>query len=196
MKTIICCIRHGQTNGNKSRTFQGRSDLPLNEIGLEQANQTADLLTKCPIKWDLIISSPFKRAFETCQIIADKIDYKKDIIVDELAIERAFGEAEGLPISEENYKLISQNYFKNQESEQDIINRGNKLITKILNSYKGKNILIVSHSHFIKSLLIPHDQTLKFDSGIPNASLNFLVYDDNSFKKMIINCKEDNFNNI
>ena len=75
MKTIICCVRHGQTNGNKSRTFQGRSDLPLNEIGIEQANQTADLLTKCPIKWDLIISSPFIRAFETCQIIADKIDY-------------------------------------------------------------------------------------------------------------------------
>jgi broad specificity phosphatase PhoE len=196
MKTIICCIRHGQTNGNKSRTFQGRSDLPLNEIGLEQANQTADLLTKCPIKWDLIISSPFKRAFETCQIIAKKINYNKDIIIDELAIERAFGEAEGLPISEENYKLISQNYFKNQESEQDIINRGNKLITKILNSYKGKNILIVSHSHFIKSLLIPHDQTLKFDSGIPNASLNFLIYDNNTFKNMIINCKEDNFNNI
>lgn len=92
--------------------------------------------------------------------------------------------------------LISQNYFKNQESEQDIINRGNKLITKILDLHKGKNILIVSHSHFIKSLLIPHDQTLKFDSGIPNASLNFLVYDDNSFKKMIINCKEENFHNI
>ncbi len=196
MKTIICCIRHGQTNGNKSRTFQGRSDLPLNEIGLEQANQTADLLTKCPIKWDLIISSPFKRAFETCQIIAEKINYNQNIIIDELAIERAFGEAEGLPISEENYKLISQNYFKNQESEQDIINRGNKLITKILNSYKGKNILIVSHSHFIKSLLIPHDKTLKFDSGIPNASLNFLIYDNNTFKNMIINCKEDNFNNI
>ena len=196
MKTIICCIRHGQTNGNKSRTFQGRSDLPLNEIGLEQAQLTADLLTKCPIKWDLIISSPFKRAFETCQIIAKKINYTKDIIIDELAIERAFGEAEGLPISEENYKLISQNYFKNQESEQDIINRGNKLITKILNSYRGKNILIVSHSHFIKSLLIPHDKTLKFDSGIPNASLNFLIYDNNTFKNMIINCKEDNFNNI
>ena len=196
MKTIICCIRHGQTNGNKSRTFQGRSDLPLNEIGLEQAQLTADLLTKCPIKWDLIISSPFKRAFETCQIIAKKINYNQNIIIDELAIERAFGEAEGLPISEENYKLISQNYFKNQESEQDIINRGNKLITKILNSYRGKNILIVSHSHFIKSLLIPHDKTLKFDSGIPNASLNFLIYDNNTFKNMIINCKEDNFNNI
>ena len=143
-----------------------------------------------------MFSGTFKRAFETCQIIAEKINYNQNIIIDELAIERAFGEAEGLPISEENYKLISQNYFKNQESEQDIINRGNKLITKILNSYRGKNILIVSHSHFIKSLLIPHDKTLKFDSGIPNASLNFLIYDNNTFKQMIINCKEDNFNNI
>lgn len=196
MKTIICCVRHGQTNGNKSRTFQGRSDLPLNEIGIEQANQTASLLKECPIKWDLIISSPFKRACETCEIISKAINYNQEIIVDELAIERAFGEAEGLPISEENYLLISQNHFKNQESEQDIIARGDKLINKILSTSKGKNILIVSHSHFIKSLLIPHDNTLKFDSGIPNASLNFLVYNDDKFEKMIINCQKENFNNI
>ena len=36
-KTIICCVRHGQTDGNKSRTFQGRSNLPLNETGISQA---------------------------------------------------------------------------------------------------------------------------------------------------------------
>lgn len=196
MKTIICCVRHGQTNGNKSRTFQGRSDLPLNEVGIEQANISADLLTTCPIKWDIIISSPFKRAYETCEIIAKKIGYNNPIITDSLAIERAFGEAEGKPISEENYKLISENFFNGQESEQDIINRGSELINKLLNKYQGKNILLVSHSHFIKSLLIPHDNTLKFDSGIPNASLNFLIYKDNKFEKMIINCSKDKFNTL
>ncbi len=196
MKTIICCIRHGQTNGNKSRTFQGRSNLPLNSIGISQANKTAELIKKCPIKWDIIISSPLIRAYQTSEIICQTINYKKKIITDELAIERSFGEAEGLPITEENYYLIEKNFFSNEESEQDIINRGTSFINKVLKNYQGKNILIVSHSHFIKSLLIPHDNTLKFDSGIPNASLNFLIYDDNKFQKMILNCQEENFNLI
>lgn len=196
MKTLICCVRHGQTDGNKSRTFQGRSNLPLNEIGINQAIKTAELLEKCPIKWDVIISSPFIRAYQTCEIISQRINYQQKIITDELAIERSFGDAEGLPINEENYQLISKNYFPNQESEQDIIKRGSKFLDKILNDYEGKNILIVSHSHFIKSLLIPHDPTLKFDSGIPNASLNFLVYDNQNFQKMIINCQENEFNNL
>lgn len=196
MKTIICCIRHGQTDGNKSRTFQGRSNLPLNNIGISQANKTAELIKKCPIKWDIIISSPFIRAYQTCEIISKAINYEKEIIADELAIERSFGEAEGLPINEENYRLISENFFPNEESEQEIINRGTSFINKILKNYQGKNILIVSHSHFIKSLFIPHDNTLKFDSGIPNASLNFLIYDNNKFQKMILNCQEENFNTL
>lgn len=195
-KTIICCVRHGQTDGNKSRTFQGRSNLPLNEVGINQAKATCQLLKECPIKWDVIISSPFIRAYQTCEIISEAINYTSPIITEDLAIERSFGDAEGLPINEENYKLISEGAFPNQETELDMINRGKKFIDKILNDYKGKNILVVSHSHFIKSLLVPHDATLKFDSGIPNASLNFLVYENNDFKKMIINCGINDFYQI
>ena len=187
-KTIICCVRHGQTDGNKSRTFQGRSNLPLNETGINQAKTTCELLKNCPIKWDIIISSPFIRAYQTCEIISEAINYNNPIITDDLAIERSFGDAEGLPINEENYRLISEGFFPNQETELDMINRGQKFINKLLKEYQNKNILVVSHSHFIKSLLVPHDKTLKFDSGIPNASLNFLIYENNNFKKMIINC--------
>lgn len=192
-KTIICCVRHGQTDGNKSRTFQGRSNLPLNEVGINQAKTTCELLKKCPIKWDVIISSPFIRAYQTCEIISEAINYHNTIITDDLAIERSFGEAEGLPINEENYRLISLGAFKDQETELDMVIRGEEFIQKILTNYPNKNILVVSHSHFIKSLLIPHDNTLKFDSGIPNASLNFLVYDNNKFQKMIINHQSDDF---
>ena len=195
-KTIICCVRHGQTDGNKSRTFQGRSNLPLNEVGINQAKTTCELLKECPIKWDVIISSPFIRAYQTCEIIRDAINYTNPIITEDLAIERSFGDAEGLPINEENYRLISQGAFPNQETELDMIIRGEKFIQKILSTYPGKNVLVVSHSHFIKSLLVPHDSTLKFDSGIPNASLNFLVYEENTFKKMIINCQNEHFNEI
>lgn len=191
-KTIICCVRHGQTDGNKSRTFQGRSNLPLNETGISQAMATCELLKECPIKWDVIISSPFLRAYQTCEIISKSINYQNPIITNDLAIERSFGEAEGLPISEENYRKIRENLFKDQESEQDIIKRGQLFLKEILFKYPGKNILVVSHSHFIKSLLIPYDPTLKFDSGIPNASLNFLFYENNEFQKMIINWQKEN----
>ena len=44
METIICLIRHGQTDWNKKYLIQGTINNPLNETGKKQANDTANLL--------------------------------------------------------------------------------------------------------------------------------------------------------
>lgn len=66
---LIYLMRHGQTEWNVSFRMQGRSDVPLNEVGLEQARKAAAGMRQIP--FDCILSSPLMRARQTAEIIAE-----------------------------------------------------------------------------------------------------------------------------
>ena len=63
----LLLIRHGETQWNRQSRFQGIRDIPLNERGQAQAQQTADFLQAMPL--DFAISSPMLRPQETATII-------------------------------------------------------------------------------------------------------------------------------
>jgi len=96
----IYAIRHGQTDLNAEKRVQGcKSDLSLNNVGIKQAKDVAEILKNKNI--DLIVTSPLKRAMETADIIANRLNIKKDkIIQGQRLYERNFGDYEGRPISE------------------------------------------------------------------------------------------------
>ena len=61
-------IRHGQTDWNRDDQLQGSSDIPLNAEGREQAHEAAGILADGG--WEVVVSSPLRRARETATIIA------------------------------------------------------------------------------------------------------------------------------
>lgn len=180
MNTTIFFVRHGQTDANKARIFSGQIDTPLNDTGREQVKSTCKLIESLNIKWDVIVSSTLSRAYETAQIINQYFPIDNEIIKDSSAIERSFGKAEGIPISDENYRRIMNCEFEDEESEIDIINRAQNFINKLLNTYPGKNVLVVTHSHFLKGCFKPYLQDLRFDTKTVNAGLSRLVFDENN----------------
>jgi broad specificity phosphatase PhoE len=67
----VLLARHGETDDNAARRFQGHRDPPLNERGRAQARELADGLAHAGIRelW----SSPLRRAHETAAIAGDRL---------------------------------------------------------------------------------------------------------------------------
>ena len=90
--THIWLVRHGQTDLNKARRMQGRSNVPLNETGIAQAQQAAAQVSD--IRFDAVFSSPLNRAVSTGAIIS-RLERPEDVIIDPRLIETDFGPYEG-----------------------------------------------------------------------------------------------------
>lgn len=69
---MIYIVRHGQTEKNKANVLQGRSDVPLNEAGRQQAEEVRDRFREAGISFDLVYTSPLIRAVQTAEIIAGR----------------------------------------------------------------------------------------------------------------------------
>jgi broad specificity phosphatase PhoE len=66
--TTIFLARHGESDWNVEKRFQGHSDRPLTERGRKQAHALADLVASEKI--DAVYTSPLSRAQETAEIVA------------------------------------------------------------------------------------------------------------------------------
>ena len=103
----IYLMRHGETEWNVARRFQGTTDIPLNENGRRLAGLTARALKDVP--FDAAFSSPLARAYETAQIMLG--DRQVEILKDPRLIELSFGEYEGITKEFEGYDEFIYLFF-------------------------------------------------------------------------------------
>ena len=139
---MIYIVRHGQTDWNLEGRYQGRLDVELNEKGIKQAEKIHEELKD--IKFDIVFSSPLKRAYKTAQIITNE-----PIIKDERIIERCNGELEGKLKTEtvDFVDFTDPNECRlGIEKLTDFRDRITNFFDDITNNYKGKNVLVVTHA--------------------------------------------------
>ncbi len=87
----IYIIRHGKTHWNVDRLLQGGTDIELNKDGRDLAVKTGEGLKD--VDFDVIFSSPLKRATETAELIRGDRDIP--IVTDDRLREISFGSREG-----------------------------------------------------------------------------------------------------
>lgn len=184
-KGFICFLRHGQTDWNLQCRMQGREQVPLNKVGLEQASDAAlglkDAKEHAGLTWTKIISSPLDRARDTAQIIKEAVGCEY-FGVDERIIERDFGELSGL-VYEEYSRATFNNVpeIKTVETIDALMDRTNDFIKD--NVKIGERVLIVTHGAITrifarnakKSDKIPED----FEHSIKNCHMVVYSYDGN-----------------
>jgi len=172
----IYLIRHGETDANRNYIVQGRMDNPLNEYGKDQAMKTGIYLAKQKIKFDLVLSSPLKRAFETARLINSGMKMSKPIIVHQDLIERNFGDYDGQKITDEYTDLIRRGTIPHMEQNDVLEERIFRTIKEIRKKYPNKKLWIVTHSHVIKAVLTKLVPGFDYTSYLFNCSINHLLF--------------------
>jgi len=178
--TVICIIRHGETDWNSLGKLQGTEDIELNDLGREQAVATARYFET--ETWDVVVSSPLKRAFETAQIIAARLSIAKVHVVEEIK-ERSYGSASGL-LPEERHSRFPDGIIPDQEEFEHLRQRAMIGLNKIAADFKGKRIIVVSHGGLTNSILysISGGEYGSFKTRLKNGCINKLILQDNIWK--------------
>ncbi len=90
--TQIILVRHGQTEWNRVERFRGRANLDLNEVGIRQAEATAERVARWTVA--AIYSSPLPRAKTTAQILARRLGLEVELLPGLIDID--YGQWQGL----------------------------------------------------------------------------------------------------
>jgi probable phosphoglycerate mutase len=97
----ILLVRHGETEWNLQRRYQGRSDSPLTATGVAQAHAIGRLLGALPEAQSArIISSPLGRAQGTAEIIRQHFAAAPEVQFDDRLCELSLGSWDGLTYSD------------------------------------------------------------------------------------------------
>jgi len=190
MTTRLILVRHGETNWNLERRYQGQADVPLNERGREQAKLLAERLRGERI--EAIYASDLSRAYETAEIIAEAVGQEVKAL--ESLREVDTGVWTGL-----TFKEVETRYpehlrkwradplgVKRLEGESylALFERTKAAIREIAEAHPGQTVLIVGHGGNIKCIVLDA-LGVGVDRGIEiagrfaadNASLHILHYD-------------------
>jgi broad specificity phosphatase PhoE len=175
-QTHLILVRHGETDWNRLGRYQGTSDIPLNELGLRQAELVGERLSSEHI--DAIIASPLVRAYATAEAIAlgagsGKIVKNRDLM------ERAYGDAEGMTIPERE-AAYPGGEWPGLETPEQVFARARRILDLVVEEYAGKTVVVVSHGGFINAVLheISDGEVGTGITRILNTSITRLSTDD------------------
>ena len=154
----LILVRHGETEWNAQRRYQGQTDVPLSALGIQQAELIAERLAT--LKIDAVYASDLIRAWETAQIIAEKCGL--NVLSEPCLRELKFGVLEGLTFDEAQAQypgMIAawQEDFNNAPEGAETIDLFNTRIVSLLEDLKQKHdeqvVLLVAHGGSLSEIL-------------------------------------------
>ncbi len=165
--TRLILVRHGRTNHNASGRIQGRTEIPLDEHGREQAHRAGAWL-RDRYAIDVLYTSPLTRAHETATIIGSYIGLEPQCNHD--IIEFDFGIVSDCNLDElaQRYPALYQELqvwlnvgwdspmtrprIPGMEDETDLAARIVAFWEHIQQAHRGKTVAAVTHGGVIKGM--------------------------------------------
>jgi len=179
----LLAIRHGETELNVAKRYQGHSDSPLTENGRKQVSALGRRMEK--MKFDTLISSDLGRTRETAAIIAECTGHS--VKTDSRLRERNYGVLEGLTVADikaghsevlERLDANDPDYIIPEgESHRQHYQRNVAVFEELQSGISDGRVALVVHGGVLDSLFryvarLPLDQPRCFIT--PNASLTII----------------------
>lgn len=162
--TTILIARHGESDWNRDRRWQGHADRPLTERGREQSRALAERLAH--IELGGIYASDLRRARETAEAVAERLGL--DMQIEPALREVDVGSWSGLT-REEAEQRFPEGFrrwrsglpgWDDGETYEAMAKRVLDAVQRIADEHEGGRVLIVSHGGPIRAL---HAATLGLD---------------------------------
>lgn len=195
MNTKIIVVRHAQGMGNLLGEFHGQYPSDITELGIKQAECSAEFLKNYKI--DIAYASDIPRAYSTARIIAQR--HGLEVIKQEGLREIFAGEWEQFRFDDieqaypKEYRIWREDLGNARcpggESVKDLQTRVSAAIESIVKMNPGKNILIGTHATPIRVMAcIWHNVPLEKITTlpwVPNASVSIINYDSETLEHSI-----------
>jgi len=154
----LILVRHGESEWNAQRRYQGQADVPLSGLGKRQAELVAERLAGQKI--DAVYASDLIRAWETASAIAEKSGL--DVLPEPRLRELKFGVLEGLTFEEAQAKYPQMiaawlEDFNQPPEGAETIDLFNARIVSLLEDLEAKHdeqvVLLVGHGGSLSEIL-------------------------------------------
>jgi len=153
--TRLILVRHGESEGNRDRTFTQSASVPLTPLGREQAGQAAALIAE-QFAPQRVVASPFARARETAEIVAAAFGLEVEL---EAALrEQSFGVFAGQPyealLGDAAYHEGPRWHWRPEGGESliDVSARVVPAFERLARESAGRDTVIVSHGGVMLTL--------------------------------------------
>ena len=146
--TRLVLARHGETEWSRTGRHTGRTDIPLTDLGREEARRLASVLSGR--SFSRVVSSPLVRATETARLagFGDRLEIDDDLR------EWDYGSYEGRTRLEIAADVPGWTVWSHPivggESLEELGDRADRVIDRLLPS--GGDVLVFSHGHFLRVL--------------------------------------------
>lgn len=172
----VYLVRHGRTPLNAAGALRGRIDVPLDPVGLGQAEALAAALAAAQPQ--VIVSSPLGRAIQTVQPLADA--FGLGIVIDDRLVDRDYGQWAGVSAQAVVEQWGSLDSAPGVEPASEVRARVLAALSDIANSVPGATAVVASHDIVIRTALAALAPRLGAPDSVPQETgcFNVLVYRD------------------
>ena len=194
--TQVIIVRHGRTEWNRVERFRGRADIELDDVGMKQAEVTAERITEWPVA--AIYSSPLRRALTTAEILARRFDFGVEPLSGIIDID--YGKWQGISPEE---AAMNDNFlytkwledpgvvkFPGGESLAEVRQRATSAVDALVMQYPDAAIVLVTHKVVCQILILNFlglDNSHFWQIGQDVSAVNVFQIGDDSTYALLLN---------